>query len=85
MDIYKGVAMSETGKIIWAGACFKGKAEAVYEELLTLGEYTPQMVVDYARSHPQSELYKCFDWNDESAAEKWRLHLVFIVCVPGHI
>ena len=31
-----------------------------------------QTVVDYARKHTDSELYSIFDWNDSSAAEKYR-------------
>lgn len=29
-------------------------------------------VVDYAREHTNSELYNIFDWNDTTAAEKYR-------------
>ena len=35
-------------------------------------ELNPQAVVDYARTHTDSELYNVFDWNDSSAAEKYR-------------
>lgn len=29
-------------------------------------------LLDYARNHTASESHKCFDWNDSSAAEKYR-------------
>lgn len=35
-------------------------------------ELNPQAVVDYARTHTDSELYNVFDWDDSSAAEKYR-------------
>ena len=38
-------------------------------------ELNPQAVVDYARTHTDSELYNVFDWNDSSAAEKYRRHI----------
>ena len=66
--------MSEKKIFIWAGTAFKGEPKKCYEELMKLGDYTAEMVVRYARSHPESELFKCFDWNDTTAAEKWRLH-----------
>jgi hypothetical protein len=36
------------------------------------GEITPREVLDDARSN-KSPLHKYFDWNDESAAEKYRI------------
>jgi hypothetical protein len=33
-----------------------------------------EAVVDWARSHPQSELHSQFTWDDGEAADKWRLH-----------
>ena len=35
-------------------------------------ELTPETVVEYARTHTDSELYNCFEWNDGIAAEKYR-------------
>ena len=35
-------------------------------------ELNPKAVVEYARTHTDSELYNVFDWNDSSAAEKYR-------------
>lgn len=61
-------------RVVWG--CFKYKADPnlVYDEVSTLGESCkPQEVVDLAKN-PNTELHKCFDWNDEIAANKWRLH-----------
>ena len=50
---------------------FKADAEKVYSEIGDL-KTTPEDVVKKARD-PGSELHKCFDWNDTTAAEKYRL------------
>lgn len=45
----------------------------VYSELRSLGEtYTPEDVVTAAEDE-NSELHKCFEWDDSIAAEKYRL------------
>ena len=74
--------------VTWAkdGLNFKSKADAefVYQEFLQT-DGTPQGLVDYAAEHPDSEVYKCFTWDDEKAANLYRLtearqvirHLVF--------
>lgn len=49
--------------------------EAIGAELAGIaatGGLTPLAVVDAARK-PTSAMHKLFDWNDEIAAEKWRL------------
>lgn len=52
-------------------------AEKVYNELLSISnkdnKLTPEAVLDWASVHPESELYKGFDWEDSIAANKWRL------------
>ena len=61
-------------RVVWG--CFKYKADPnlVYDEVSALGDSCkPQEVVDLAKD-PNTELHKCFDWNDETAADKWRLH-----------
>lgn len=48
-------------------------AQKVAEEIKSIGEYaTPKEIVDKARSE-NTELHKCFEWNDTIAAEKYRL------------
>ena len=52
---------------------FKADASKCYEEIREIGdEVKPEQVLDKAKD-TSSELHKCFDWNDTSAAEKYRL------------
>ena len=45
-----------------------------HAEILEIGEEVkPQQVVDKARDE-STELHKCFDWDDTSAAEKYRIY-----------
>ena len=54
-------------------------AEKCYSEILSIGESaTPQQILDYARN-PESELHKCFEWDDSVAAELYRLQQARIV------
>lgn len=53
---------------IWGGA----DAEKCYSEIETLQNRTPQNVLDLARNE-NSELHKCFEWDDSKAAESYRL------------
>lgn len=71
-----------SGDITWGTIVFRGNPEKVYREILSIGETaTPQEIVDYARANPESELNKCFDWDDQIAAEKWRKQQArIIVC-----
>lgn len=58
--------------IAWSMKLFKADAEKVYSELETIGTKSPQNIVDYAEEHPDSELHKCFTWDDSKAANEWR-------------
>lgn len=59
-------------KIKWkVPGLFKTDPEAVFKELQTLEERTPDAIVDLARNS-DSVLHSMFDWDDEVAAEKWR-------------
>lgn len=49
---------------------FKGDPQKCYEELPDI--VTPENVLEVARD-PSTELHKNFDWNNDTAAEKWRL------------
>jgi len=52
---------------------FKADANKCYEEIQQIGdEVKPEQVLAKAKDK-NSELHKCFDWNDSSAAEKYRL------------
>lgn len=67
---------------------FKADVQKVDSEIKGIGESaTPQQVYEYAKENPDSELYKCFEWDDRIAAEKYRLSqaqkiIQFIVRVP---
>lgn len=64
----------------WGFMKFKADAQKCFDEVQTLGEeYTPHEVLDLARD-PKTELHKCFDWDDSSAAEKWRIQQARFVC-----
>lgn len=58
--------------VVWAYNLFKADAEKVYSDIENIAEKTPQNLVDYAAEHPDSELYKCFTWDDSKAANEWR-------------
>ena len=51
---------------------FNADAQMVADEI---GEnsITPEQVLEKARNYENSELHKCFEWNDGIAAEKYRL------------
>lgn len=58
---------------------FKADANKCYEEIQEIGEEVkPEQVLEKARDS-ESELHKCFDWDDSSAAEKYRLHQARLV------
>lgn len=52
---------------------FKADPQLVAEEIVSIGEKaTPHQILDKARDH-NTELHKCFEWDDSIAAEKYRL------------
>lgn len=64
----------------WAiDGIIKADANKVANEMQSIGyangndEFTPQELVNYARKNPNSELHKCFEWDDTIAAEKYRV------------
>jgi hypothetical protein len=53
---------------------FKADAQRVAEEIQQIGnDVTPQQIVDRAKDEA-SELHKCFEWDNEKAADKYRLY-----------
>lgn len=53
---------------------FKADAEAVYKEITALGDsFSPEQIVEAAKNK-NSELHKCFTWDNTVAAENWRKH-----------
>ena len=66
--------------ITWGFYSFKGNPEKCYEELKSLGEgYTPEDVLNLAED-PNTELHKCFTWDDTKAARLYRLHEARVIC-----
>ena len=44
------------------------------QEIESIGDdVKPWQIVDYAKN-PEAELHKCFTWDNDVAAEKWRLY-----------
>lgn len=59
----------------WKNMGFSANAQLVGEELEKLeilGEVTTDTLLSYARNNPESETYKCFEWDDSIAGEKYR-------------
>lgn len=55
---------------------YKGDANKVGEELSFIekdGELTNENVLEFARTYKDSELHKCFEWNDAVCGRKYRL------------
>lgn len=52
---------------------FKADAQKVADEIIAIGEEaTPAQILEKARNE-ETELHKCFTWDDSVAAEKYRL------------
>ena len=53
---------------------YKADAEIVGREIRSLGDsVTAEMILDKARDE-NTELHKCFEWDDSVAAEKYRIN-----------
>lgn len=50
---------------------FKADANECYKEIVSLEQITPKAILDFARDE-NSELHKCFEWDNDLAAEKYR-------------
>ena len=51
---------------------FKADANECYREISSLEQITPKAILDFARDE-NSELHKCFEWDNDLAAEKYRI------------
>jgi len=57
---------------------YKADATKVAEEIKIItdnnldNKFTPEDLVDYGKD-PNSELHKCFEWNDTIAGQNWRI------------
>lgn len=59
----------------WKHTSFEADAQLVGEELEKLefaGELTSDEVLKFAKNNPDSETYKCFEWDNAIAGEKYR-------------
>ena len=68
--------------VVWKLSNYKkADADKVYNEITSIGSSaTPEQIVAFARNE-DTELHKCFTWDDREAAEKWRLQEArLIVC-----
>ena len=69
-------------KYSWKSACFNANVQKVGEELEQLEkvqEITNKNVLEYATNNSDSELHKCFEWDDKIAGEKYRLYQASIL------
>ena len=59
------------------GTRYGADAQKVYEEIMELCDdlesASPKDILEKARGE-ETELHKCFTWNDSVAAERWRVH-----------
>lgn len=63
-------------KYSWKSSSFDVDVQTVGEELEEIerqGEITAEHVLEYAERHKDSELHKCFEWDDKEASRKYRL------------
>ena len=59
--------------VVWRfNNLYKADAEKVSKEIESISNATPVSILEYARNE-NSELHKCFEWDDTVAAEKYRL------------
>lgn len=64
-------------KYSWKNQGFSANVQRVGEELEQLEqveEITNKNVLEFAKNNKDSEIHKCFEWNDKIAGEKYRLH-----------
>lgn len=63
-------------KYKWSSCVFKANADKVGKELREIEKenvLTNKTVLEYAKNNKDSELNKCFEWDDKTAGEKYRL------------
>lgn len=60
-------------KYSWKNVGFEASAQKVGEELENIKDITNKNVLEYAKENVDSELYKCFEWDNSIASEKYRL------------
>ena len=66
----------EIKEIKWGDISYKADPAIVYREMKSIGGdegVNPEDMVEYAKANPESELHKCFTWDDTKAAGLWRV------------
>lgn len=59
--------------VVWKfNNLYKADAEKVSKEIESISNVTPASILEYARNE-NTELHKCFEWDNTVAAEKYRL------------
>lgn len=64
-------------KYKWNCVGFSANANKVGKEIETInksGELNRENILEYAKNNKESEIYKCFEWDDKIAGEKYRLN-----------
>ena len=72
----------------WNGYNFNADAQKVGEELEIVereGVLNAQNILEYAQRHKDSELYKCFEWDDSEASRKYRLYQAGHIIYSIHV
>ena len=76
-------------KYCWKGTVFSADANKVGKELERLEndvvKLTNDEVLENAKSNVNSELHKCFEWDDSVASNKWRLTQATAVLTSIHL
>lgn len=76
-------------KYSWKNCGFKADAQIVGEELEKLeskGELNSNVVLDYAKQNKNSELSKCFEWDNNIAGEKYRqIQATQVLCSISYV
>lgn len=63
-------------KYTWSNVWYKQDANKVGKELESIkdiGELTNKEILEYVEKHRDTELAKCFEWDNEIAGKKYRL------------
>lgn len=67
--------------ITWGFMKFPADPKKCYDELVSLGTgASPEGIVEYARDE-ETELHKCFQWDDTLAAAAWRRQQARMVAI----
>lgn len=60
-------------KINFFGNASAQKVGEELEEIERNGNIAPEHIIEYAERHKDSELHKCFEWDNDEASRKYRM------------